>query len=399
MKKILLYTDCFIFGGCENMIPVLLEDSKLNSQFKLSLSYRYSSEYELGLKQMLKIDNHDIHKIKLPGFKESRSITSRIKNRLISIFEPLIIFYDITILFSHFKKIKPDIIYINNGGYPGARSCRSAVIVSKMLKVKKIYLNINNIAEPYNTFKRFLQFPLDILIKSNVTKYITASEYAKKKLIDVLNLKKNEAICLINSFKRPEKNARKLISKKIIRFNQKTILIGCVGILSKNKGHFYLIEAIRLLKETFRKNIFKVILIGSGPDKDNLIFLIKKYQIQDYISIVPYQKNIFNYYLNMDIYVHPSIAFDDLPFAIREAMSTSLPIIASNFAGIPELVEDGRNGILVPPKNEVLLAKAINNLILDRESRIKMGKISKTIFQNKFSKEVSLTGYRNFFNI
>lgn len=398
MKKILLYTDCFYFGGCENVLPVLLKDKKLNSKFKLSFSYRYSLEYEIGLRQRLEVNQYHINKIKLPGYKESKSIISKINNRLISVLELLVVLYDIKVLFSHFKKINPDIVFINNGGYPGARSCRSAVIAAKLSGIKKIYLNINNIAEPYDTFKRLMQFPLDMYVKFCVTNYITASKFAKKKLIDVLNLKNHDVIWLVNSFQ-PNTNISFKRKKDDIRPDKKTILIGCVGELSQNKGHFYLLEAVKILKESFKKNIFKVILIGDGPEKENLIKKVINYQIQDYISIIPYQKKIFDFYLSMDMYVHPSIAFDDLPFAIREAMSASLPIIATNFAGIPEIVNDGKNGILVTPRDKNALANAISYLIINKKIRKNMGIESKNIFQKKLSTEVSLKGYWKLFNL
>ena len=182
MKNVLIYSDCYIFGGCENVIPVLLKDIKLNSKFNISFSYRFSPEYQKGLSKKIKINEHSIYPIKLPGFNENRSLRSKITLILISIFELAIIIYDIVVFIFHFKKINPEILFINNGGYPGARSCRSAAIAAKIVGVKQIYLNVNNIAEPYDSLKRILQYPIDRIIKFCVTKFITASKYAKKKL-------------------------------------------------------------------------------------------------------------------------------------------------------------------------------------------------------------------------
>jgi glycosyltransferase involved in cell wall biosynthesis len=398
MKNVLIYTDCYIFGGCENVIPILLKDIKLNSKFNISFSYRFSPEYQKGLSKKIKINEHSIYPIKLPGFNENRSLRSKITRRLISIFELVIIIYDIVVFIFHFKKINPEILFINNGGYPGARSCRSAAIAAKIVGVKQIYLNVNNIAEPYDSLKRILQYPIDRIIKFCVTKFITASKYAKKKLIESLNLKNDDVLWVLNTFQSDYVLTDRQKLRKDHHVDKNMFLIGCVGHLSLNKGHHHLLEAVRLLKEKYGCKSFKFILIGEGSENNNFANYIEEQGMNKCIEVIPFQWNIFEYYNAMDIYVHPSIAFDDLPFAVREAMSMGLPIIGSNFAGIPELVNNGQNGILVPPGNPLLLAEAIAYLIQNKKICQKFGDASKEIYEKELSPKSVIQAYHKLFN-
>ena len=100
----------------------------------------------------------------------------------------------------------------------------------------------------------------------------------------------------------------------------------------------------------------------------------------------------------MDIYVHPSVAYDDLPFAVREAMSSGLPIIGSKFAGIPELVKHNVNGILVPPRNSLSLAKAINYLASNKRLRKKFGNKSLDIYKSELSSKAVIKNYHKLFS-
>ncbi len=398
MKRVLIYTDCFCFGGCENVIPVLLKDKELNRYFKISLSYRYSVKYEEGLKQKINIDEHNVFPIRLLGYSDGDSLIDKIVRRLTSVFEIILMIYDVKIMTAHFKEVKPEILFINNGGYPGARTCRSAVIAAKIAGVKYIYFNVNNIAEPYNSMRRFIQYPIDYIIKNNVTRFAAASRYARKKLIEVLKLKSQKTLWILNTFEKKSINVKRDDIRQRYVKDQNTILIGSVGHLALHKGHQHLLVAITKLKKQYGCKKFKLVIIGEGPERNNLCNYVIENDLSDHVEIIPFQWNVFDYYNAMDIYVHPSIAFDDLPFAVREAMSMELPIIGTDFAGIPELVEDGINGKLVKPGDPVLLAEAISCLIEHEDDRKKYGEESCNIYKKYLSPQAVVRGYYKLFN-
>jgi glycosyltransferase involved in cell wall biosynthesis len=86
-------------------------------------------------------------------------------------------------------------------------------------------------------------------------------------------------------------------------------------------------------------------------------------------------KDLEKFYSEADIFVLPSL-YEPFGIVFAEAMSFGLPIIATRVGGIPELVEDGENGFLVPPKDVNSLADAIDKLVSDAELREKFGRRS-----------------------
>lgn len=112
---------------------------------------------------------------------------------------------------------------------------------------------------------------------------------------------------------------------------EKEFTVGTIGESTKNKGHEYLIEASKNFSD-IKLNIISNILDAS------------------------------KYLKNFDIFVLPSLK-EGLPYVILEAGLAGLPVIASNVGGIPEIIEDGKDGLLVPPANSEELAKAIKKLI------------------------------------
>jgi len=134
---------------------------------------------------------------------------------------------------------------------------------------------------------------------------------------------------------------------------EKEFVVGTIGEATKNKGHKYLIEASKNLPD-IKLNI---------------------------ISNVP---NASKYLKNFDIFVLPSIK-EGLPYVILEAGLAGLPVIASNVGGIPEIIGNGKEGLLVPPANSEELAKAIRKLTDDKTLRENLAKNLNEKIQKEFS--------------
>ena len=135
---------------------------------------------------------------------------------------------------------------------------------------------------------------------------------------------------------------------------EKEFTVGTIGEAAKNKGHKYLIEASKNFSD-MKLNI---------------------------ISGVP---NASRYLKNFDIFVLPSLK-EGLPYVILEAGLAGLPVIASNVGGIPEIIENGKDGLLVPPADPKELIKAIKKLIEDKTLRENLAKN----LHEKITKEFSL---------
>lgn len=166
-------------------------------------------------------------------------------------------------------------------------------------------------------------------------------------------------------------------------------LILFVGYLDTFKGIFDLIPAFyEITKEN--KNV-TLMMVGTGPKKEELKKKVSKLKLNDFViftgNISP--ESMHKYYQLADIFVLPSHTdAGGPPLVFIEAMACGLPVIGTNVGGIPEGIENGINGFIVPPKNVDELAEKLEILIKDKNLRKKFGNNSlKKIYENSMTLE------------
>lgn len=146
----------------------------------------------------------------------------------------------------------------------------------------------------------------------------------------------------------------------------------CPARISPEKGQIYLIEALKEVNESKKVHVF---FMGASDlkEKNKIKNLASQLKLEDYVHFFPPRPydQVPQYYKAADLIVLPSTS-EGLPLAIIENMALGNVVIASNVGGIPELIEDGVTGLLVPPKNPEALAKAIINVLEDLELRNKI---------------------------
>jgi glycosyltransferase involved in cell wall biosynthesis len=146
-------------------------------------------------------------------------------------------------------------------------------------------------------------------------------------------------------------------------------LIG-VGTLSKLKGFDYLLRALSELRR--RKYDVTLDLVGDGPEAGSLRSLCGELAISDHVRFHGWCDfaAVRDALLRATILVHPSISIGDaVPTVIKEAMALGTAVVASHVAGIPELLDGGRCGVLVPPRDVTALANGMESLLANPELR------------------------------
>jgi glycosyltransferase involved in cell wall biosynthesis len=154
--------------------------------------------------------------------------------------------------------------------------------------------------------------------------------------------------------------------------DQRPIELLSVGRLSPEKGHEFLLEALATLRA---KNLpVTCTLVGDGPRQQFLRDRAAELGVDSHVHFLGAvgQDRIQNLYRRADIFVLPSLA-EGLPVVLLEAMALQRPIVASSIAGIPELVQNGANGLLVEPARSDRLAHAIERLVCDPHLRRRLG--------------------------
>jgi colanic acid/amylovoran biosynthesis glycosyltransferase len=169
-----------------------------------------------------------------------------------------------------------------------------------------------------------------------------------------------------------------------------------VGSLLPRKGHVYLLAACRLLKEHGIN--FQCIIIGEGPQRNELQGLIQKYGIEEKVKLVgsiPHE-DVQIYYDKTDIFVLPSLN-EGIPVVLMEAMSKGLPVVATRITGIPELVTHEKHGILVSPGDHTDLADAMMRLAKDTAFRKILGGNARNKIETEFNLEKNVSKINSLF--
>ncbi|MCR4321966.1 MAG: glycosyltransferase family 4 protein [Candidatus Brocadiaceae bacterium] len=154
---------------------------------------------------------------------------------------------------------------------------------------------------------------------------------------------------------------------------KENIVIGSIGVIEKDKGHRYLVETIARLKDVGITNVVCVIC-GTGPEEADLRELVNARGIGTEVLFLGYRNDIPKILKVLDILIMTSLTIESFSMAAVEAMAMELPVIATNVGGIPEVVDNSKTGIIVPPGNVDALCEAIKYLIQNPGIRFQMGK-------------------------
>jgi glycosyltransferase involved in cell wall biosynthesis len=148
-----------------------------------------------------------------------------------------------------------------------------------------------------------------------------------------------------------------------------------IGRLSSEKGVADLLEAVRILKNKHGPWC-QLTVAGSGPEENRLKEYVKALGIDENVRFVGYVKEdaeLVRLYQNSDVFILPSYT-EGVPKVILEAMANGLPVVSTAVGGIPEIVQDGVNGLLVPPRDPEGIYAAIHRLLKDGELRLRITK-------------------------
>jgi len=169
-----------------------------------------------------------------------------------------------------------------------------------------------------------------------------------------------------------------------LRIHPNTAVIGTVASFNEYKGHTYLIDAtVRILEQLPDT---KVLLVGGGPLRSQMEDKAEALGLLDYIIFTGIRQDIPRILSTLDLFVLPSL-WEGMPIVLLEAMAAGLPVVATRVGGIPEVVEHGVTGLLVPPRDPEALAQAIIALLQDRERAEAMGQAGRARVEKYFSVE------------
>lgn len=305
---------------------------------------------------------------KKKGIKQKKVWLSRdpfgIKDSFIfSLLFPLLILYSLVfIIVLKFSK-KFDTLYLIN------------LPEKILLTIPARLLGINVIWEEFYIPKRwriFNPYKLLWIINSKTAKVFTYSNAAKSILVKN-GLSKKISVVYPGINLADFQNQASLFkdTREQNQNNKNLFKIGTISRLTKKNGLEYLLQALKIVVEIIPEA--QLVIIGTGDERFNLNWLVRKLNIGKHIWFMGYQENYNHWLKNFDLFIMPSVKNQSINIALIEAMAYLCPVIASNLEGIDEIIKHTLSGVLVEPANPEILAQVIIQLYRDKSLRENMG--------------------------
>jgi len=164
----------------------------------------------------------------------------------------------------------------------------------------------------------------------------------------------------------PEKQKSGL--RRQLGLDDATRVLLSVGRLSREKGHADLIQAFPKMMELAGNSPLRLIIVGEGSERPRIEELCRNLRLTDVVILAGQQDDINPYYSTADVFVLPSHS-EGCPNVLLEAMAAGVPVVATDVGGIPEVVTNGRDAILVKKHDQAGLASATGKILQDRDLR------------------------------
>ena len=347
--KVLEVINSLKIGGAELLLRNFVIEAKKNNQYTVDVCTLYATN-----------DAKNIEEIKK---KNVRIWTLDLKNKY-NIFSVIKIRNII-------QREKYDIIHVHL--FPA-----SAIVALSSLFLKKSIVYLFTIHSTFNRRRSIKIFKIiDGLIYHRYVKIICISKQVQNSLIKWVPKIKEKIEIIPNGIPMNSKsNDNPLMKKYDVLF---------VGRLVQQKGIIFLLEAVSILQKKYKK-IIRVAVVGDGPLKKELIKVCEELKIKDSVEFLGFQRDVDQIMRSSRVLVLPSL-WEGFGLVLLEAMKNKLPIIATNVGGIPEIITDGHEGILVPKENPKILANSINRLLENSKLRNQFIQNAYKKVQNHYSIE------------
>ena len=177
-----------------------------------------------------------------------------------------------------------------------------------------------------------------------------------------------------------------------------TFVLGTVGRLMPIKGVEYLIEAFSRFRQQHGLQESKLVIVGDGPLRAVLGQCAKDYGLVHDVMFLGMRTDVYNLMRAFDVFALSSL-HEGVPMVLLEAMALGVPIVASHVGGIPEILEDSREAVLVPAKDPEALARAIGVVAGSSELRAELVRAARSRVETQFSIQLSAAKMREMYRL
>jgi glycosyltransferase involved in cell wall biosynthesis len=261
------------------------------------------------------------------------------------------------------------------------------LLPAKLAGVKIVYTEHANF-----TIRRFKKYSLlASFFPHFVDRMTTVSSHLKNYFVNGLRVPSSKIEVIYNGV---DLNKFKYVHDSLPRTDNNIVQIGTVGRLSEPKDHKTLLKALKIVNEI--RDDFHLTIVGDGELRPFFEKTVKEMKIENHVSLLGSRDDIPQILSTFDIFVLSSKR-EGLPIALLEAMACGKPVIVTKVGGIPEVIIDGNNGILVDPENPGSLAEKMGQLLSNSFLREKLAKEAYNTVEASFSLEKMMRSYQDLF--
>lgn len=277
-------------------------------------------------------------------------------------------------LFDIIRKEKIDLIHTHL--YHANMYGRVAALMSKIPAV----ITEHNVYRKYKFKRRAINW----ILSKKTAKIIAVSEMVRKYVISRDHLEPSKVQLVHNGIdmKQVVSGLSKSAARKRIGIPTDRFLIGSVARLTEQKGHIYLIKAANSIKDDIPG--LKILIAGSGPLESQIKHMVSNEKLEKFFLFLGARRDIPEILRALDVFVMPSL-WEGFPMALLEAMSCSLPVVTTPVGGIPEVITNGVNGLIITPQDDISLTNAIFELYNNDGLRRMLGEKAQETVSEKFS--------------
>lgn len=384
MKPVILfYSDCPVLGGADTLVLDLLADPALRVWFDRVFVYRDNKRFRdtLLAKGGTGVPTKSVC---LPDRVEllERLAASAVLKVLLRAADFLIFPYAVARLWLVFRAECPDLVHINNGGYPGALGCRAAALAARLAGARRVVFAVHNQTRPLTLPNDLMDLLIDPLMGKCVDAFVTASETSRRSLTG-RGFAPERVVIVPDGVRDASLRPPASGVRAALGLDESEVVFVTTAFFEARKGHRVLLDALDRLGRR-GKNRPRLVFIGDGPERPAIEAEAVRLGLAERVLFLGYRADAADILRAADGFILPSTGNEDMPLAILDAMALGKPVLATRLAGIPEEVRDDVTGILVEPADSEALSAALERLSESAELRRKMGKEGRARFLELF---------------
>ncbi len=385
--KILLFTENFYAGGMDVFIINLINNWPANDEFFLVCNHDHPGldVIEKRLKRPCKILRHNTITLPYLVKKFSHSFVLNLLRKALVFYGQYLIFCcHVLYFYKYFNKLKPDRIFIVNGGYPAGNTCRAAALsgLFKPAWRKPIFIYHNDPIKA-RLLHVIPEYIIDFLVEKSISCLVTVSHYTQNQIINRPGISFSKKQRVIYNGIELHNTTKTDSIRKELHIKENAPLLLMLGTYEPRKGHDFLLRSFCIVRKSLPETHLVIAGYGYPYERSYVESLVTKYELSQHTHLLEFRNDVSSLLKETDVLVVPSQKNESFGLIIVEAMSQQIPVVATKIGGIPEVLEDGEGGYTTPLNTEEFANKIID-LLNDKALRKRVGNAGMQVFLSKF---------------